>query len=511
MNWTPFDEEDFKRHYWQEVAPDMEEDGLDPGEPPTIGWMRNRGHSAYRQAVERHLGVTFMEFCRRSLGISRGSGHVYDLDVEHPRTRELIYRWAESHLLERMDRDEETVRRVLYNLNAVTSTLRDQEGHDNLVVLGSDETPKSESFEVFLGVFDELRNQYEHKTVSNFLNRTKLFYDYLLNRHNPVEYNPVGDLRTEYTWNLETGDPPALSPDQLRALASVAESLEEKTIVVLYCAIGLRRSEAAKVHTGLLEFDPETLETPVINFDSRKNGPSTVNIVYGADVLQERITQLENDYGDDWNGYLFPTPHRFRDHLTDDMVARTFDSLVDRAARETDVDMTLEDGSRPTPQTARRFWYNQYTKGASALLGVVNQIAGEQGSKDPEVVLNNYLSDRRRLTILREHMADTLADAFAGTEIGRSAPDRDVIDVDDVLEGDLNEQRDPFDRDRGGSVETPVDRFLAENTTEDTSDADGWLSNVVSDESGILTSGGAVKAAVLATALSLATQAPALV
>lgn len=61
---------------------------------------------------------------------------------------------------------------------------------------------------------------------------------------------------------------------------------------------------------------------------------------------------------------------------------------------------------------ARRFWYNAYTATIDAVLAEVDEIAADQGSLSPEVVLQNYLSDTRKRSLRRTFMHDKLAIAF---------------------------------------------------------------------------------------------------
>jgi hypothetical protein len=46
----------------------------------------------------------------------------------------------------------------------------------------------------------------------------------------------------------------------------------------------------------------------------------------------------------------------------------------------------------PSPQLCRQFWYDTYT----VVLEGVKEIAAEQGSSDPQVVMQNYGKSRRK-------------------------------------------------------------------------------------------------------------------
>lgn len=507
-HWTEYDVDDFCDHYWDVIAPALQEDGLDPSNPPTQSWMMERGFTGYRQAIPYHLDKTFLQFCNEDLGIEHGNGHIYEIDVEHARTEELAYRWAERHRLGRKNLALATAKTDLQGIDRIAGALREVHGDDDLLHLGSDDVTEPEAFEVFLDAFDHLDAQYNERTMKVIHTALKLFYRYLKKRRNPVTFNPMLGLRDEYSWNELEVDPEGLPPETVNALARVAETVEERAIVVLLCAAGLRRAEVARMHRDMINFDPEFVDTPLIEFETRKNGPSTVNLVFGVNTLRERIEQLEDENGDDWDGYLFPSPYRYKDHFAVSTIGKKLDELAERALKETDVDVLLEDGRLPTPQTARRFWYNQYSMGVDFLAEVARSIASEQGSRDPQVVLTNYLSERRRVEILRDHMAETLAEAFAGTDISPAAPGRIRPDVEDAVDeiapgGGL----DVVEDDAGDDVETPIDRFLQENTENTTEeDSSGWLSDLENDESGFFHSGAATKATVIGTVVSLVTQ-----
>ncbi len=70
------------------------------------------------------------------------------------------------------------------------------------------------------------------------------------------------------------------------------------------------------------------------------------------------------------------------------------------------------ESKRPSPQLCRRFWYNTYTAVLEGVLEGVDEIAAEQGSNDPRVVMQNYLSDSRSRRVRREFMRDQLNAAF---------------------------------------------------------------------------------------------------
>ena len=59
-----------------------------------------------------------------------------------------------------------------------------------------------------------------------------------------------------------------------------------------------------------------------------------------------------------------------------------------------------------------RFWYTTYMDAQKQLLENLDVIAGDQGSSDAGVVLENYLSEAERRKYRREFMRERLADVF---------------------------------------------------------------------------------------------------
>jgi len=140
-------------------------------------------------------------------------------------------------------------------------------------------------------------------------------------------------------------------------------------------------------------------------FKSRKNGPGEVSLLYGMDVFDFRIDELAED--ETWAGYLFPSSQGKTPYVTRDTIRNWFQNL----ALEAGLPERIE-GERPSPQLCRRFWYDTYTAVLEGVLEGVDEIAAEQGSSDPRVVMQNYLSDSRSRRVRREFMQEQLDEAF---------------------------------------------------------------------------------------------------
>jgi hypothetical protein len=68
--------------------------------------------------------------------------------------------------------------------------------------------------------------------------------------------------------------------------------------------------------------------------------------------------------------------------------------------------------TRPSPQLCRRLWHDRYSGIVEDVIAGLEDIAAEQGSSDPEVVLRNYLSEDRARRLRRESMREKLSNAF---------------------------------------------------------------------------------------------------
>lgn len=60
----------------------------------------------------------------------------------------------------------------------------------------------------------------------------------------------------------------------------------------------------------------------------------------------------------------------------------------------------------------RRFWYDRYSSSLEIVTEGLEEVAAEQGSSSPEVVLQNYLSEERARKLRREYMRQELATVF---------------------------------------------------------------------------------------------------
>lgn len=244
-----------------------------------------------------------------------------------------------------------------------------------------------------------------HSAVSNW-------YANLIRRR-CAAVNSADGPDEEFDWstpaNGEATDTPCLTTEHVRALYQVANRQEDRLLVLALCAWGLRPNEVASLHTRQFVLDAPDDETPYIKFEERKSGPGEVSLLYGRVVLKDRLTTLAGQ--EDWEGYLFPSPHASGGPISRWTVWNRFSRLADRAGLPDEID-----GGAPAPKLGRRFWYDAYASSLDVVLDSLDEIAAEQGSANAEVVLQNYLSDARVRKLRREYMCDQLATAFELTE-----------------------------------------------------------------------------------------------
>jgi hypothetical protein len=66
-------------------------------------------------------------------------------------------------------------------------------------------------------------------------------------------------------------------------------------------------------------------ETTGSSSSSEKNGPSEVGVLFGVDILKQRIVDLD---GSGWEGYLFPSGRSLSGHITPQTVSNRFKRLA---------------------------------------------------------------------------------------------------------------------------------------------------------------------------------------
>jgi integrase len=409
--WSLLDLDGLVDAYWAVVAPELADAGLDPrSDRPTHSWLRDHGLRPMLYALRAHHDTTFSTFWSDELGLE-DTAQGYEWATSHDRTVEALESFLESRR-ERKGLAASSIDTLRYRLNRYVRAYTAENDADDLVtpVGRESDVPAYEAVDACWAAFDRVHRELDggqtkrriHLAVSNW-------YDHLV-RRKWAAVNPADGLDDEFAWtdgrsDGDRGGTPCLESTHVRALHEAAADSAERLLVVALCAWGLRPNEVAGLHVRQFRLDPPDNAVPYIEFRERKNGPGEVSLLYGRDELETHLDGLAAD--DSWCGYVFPSPHASRDHVSRWTVWNRFRRLANRAGLSDEID-----GESPSPKMGRRFWYDAYSSSLDVVLGSLDEIAAEQGSSSPEVVLQNYLSEARARELRREFMREQLAAAF---------------------------------------------------------------------------------------------------
>lgn len=408
INWSRMSIDELIEFYETEIADEMYHAGMSPAtERPSYEWLADHGYSGIAYTLREHHDLTLKQFIVEEVGVDAGindgtPGYEWRINDE-----ETIKRF-ETYLRDRQRRQnlaDSTIRSKRTRLARYAREYEALHGGAPLVDHVGDRDLQPEEIERVLSVFDVLDNE-----LASNDSKAKHHYDvndwyvWLQNRAIGT-YNPAATVATSFGgWDTGTegGETkPALRPDQLREILDVCDDRADRLLVVALGAWGLRRGEVAALHVS--QFIPNA-EPPRIEFENRKNGPSSVQLLYGVDKYLNRVEALDKS---GWNGYLFPSNAAESGHIAPGTVNNRFERLVETAG------VTLH-GERPTPHACRRFWYNAYQDAMQDLQEQVAPMAADQGSSSAAVVVDKYLSEEQARRARRDAMRERLADVFGG-------------------------------------------------------------------------------------------------
>lgn len=456
IRWTALDLEDYKDLYRDQIAPVLENQGKDPTtHKPTYEWMKEHGGFSFIQALGRHYDRSFGEFWEEDLDETPDENAGYPWNTDDQETIEALEDFLESRG-QGYDLSESSVDALRTRLNLYVRAYREANGDDDLLsqISRDSDLPEHEAVDACLNAFGWL-NDNEHRVYSaRTLRRTHdivvAWYQHLVGRR-LAAFSPATTLDNVFKWKVDESPTPSLSTYHIRQLVQVADTPQSKLLVVALAGWGLRANEVASLHIsqfyqpvgdgeipyiqlgpmvgryqdrvvlfGIEQwgFDVSQVcsiprekytelvsdQVPYIRFESRKNGPGEVSVLFGLEYLDEMLVEIASE---DWNGYLFPSSHVGSEHITRDTVRNRFQRLASKA----DLPDIIQ-GERPSPQLCRRFWYDTYSSALEGVLEGIEEIASEQGSSDPKVVMQNYLSESRSRQLRREFMRDQLKQAF---------------------------------------------------------------------------------------------------
>lgn len=397
--------DELEQFYREEIGDEMIRSGMTPStDRPSYQWLADHGYSGLAYALREHHDLTVKEFFTDVVGIEPMGSDGYNWGIDDAETVDRLEQYLQGRS-RRHNLAESTIRSRRSRLAKFVREYEALHGESCLVDRVADLSNQPEEITRAIDVFDVLDAELESDdSKRGHLNDVNDWYLWLQNRA-LAEFNPMMNVQNEFEDGWETGDEtkPALTADQVRALYESAENDDERFLVLALGAWGLRRGEVASLH--VTQFVPNA-DPPRIEFDERKNGPSSVQILYGIDAYLDRVDDLDRS---GWNGYLFPSSQSESGHIAAGTVNNRFASLAERA------DVALY-GERPTPHACRRFWYNAYQKALQDLQESIDAVAADQGSASSKVVIENYLGEEQARSARREHMHDRLADAFEDTD-----------------------------------------------------------------------------------------------
>ena len=386
--------------YWDVVAPAMRADGLDPEtKQPTYEWLNDNGFRRFIYTLQEHHDTTVTEFCTQDLDLESPG---FDWGVDDSDTVAALDRYLDRQK-QRKSWRESTVDAHRSRLARYVRTYATVNDTDDLLspVARDSDTPAHEAVDACWATFDALDQEVARETLRRIYITVSDWYTTLVSRREAA-LNPTDGL--DYNWSGDdagTSSNPPLEPAHVAALFDAAADSREQVLVVALCGWGLRSGEVAALHVDQLVLN----DAPRIEFESRKNGPGSVALIYGQDIVEQRIAQFSDD---EWSGYLFPSARSQSGHRTSGTIRNWFDDLAKRAEIPAEID-----GRKPVPQMARRFWYDRYSSTVEELVEhQIQEIAAEQGSASASVVWTDYLSADRRRELRREFMEAKLASAF---------------------------------------------------------------------------------------------------
>ena len=384
----------------------MREANYDPDHGrPSYEWLADHGFSGLSYALQEHHDLTVKEFFVEEVGLGDDTSRDYDDDagydwgIRNDETVEAITRYlstqrdrgelAESTVTSRRSRLAEYAR-IYEQLHGAVSLTRNLDDIEERPV----ENDRC------MAVFDVLKDRLStDQSRLKYLGDVQQFYDYQV-RFQGAKYNPLDGANDQFRWEIDNPDNKTVDADGMQAIYEAAEGIDDKLLVLALGAWGLRPNEVASLTLDQFVLDDDADNRIV--FEQRKNGPGEVAVLFGVDVLKQRIVDLDEP---GWDGYLFPSARSATGHITPQTVTNRFKRLAETAG------VTVE-GTTPTAKMGRRFWYTTYNEAVKQMMEGLEGIAADQGSSSTEIVSQNYLSEAEKRRYRRESMREELSAVF---------------------------------------------------------------------------------------------------
>lgn len=415
VSWTDMSYEEIKDWYWSEIASERRKQGYNPNEDvPTYSWLNKNGYSGLHRALKRDHGMTTRDFFEDVIEPTDG----YDYPGNNRRTHQQIENLLEA-VADRKDYADSTINSKRSRLSRIIKIKREIHGDGDLILLGKQET--TNSFQKLVNIFDRIDEELKsQQSKRNHQSDLISFYSHL-ERRGIVDYNPATSLQQEYSWDYDCSTPVyLLSEEQIKQIWEATRTKEEKVIVILYIGHGLRTSEVPDLTRE--NFVIQT-NVPHIKLEDRKNQPGKIPLLVGKNYIADLLRESQTP-GDSMDP-LFPSNHMNREAVTGATLRRRFKKICSRAG-------VTVNGKTPTPQNGRKTWYTMYIDVFENLTKVAEIVSAEQGSKDPQVVLDHYYPTANELEQYREEMKNKLKRLLTGIEEeqpGTTFPDKNTNPV----------------------------------------------------------------------------------
>ncbi len=311
INWSHHDLNGLEELYWDEIAPALRRDGRDPHTRPSYETLADHGYSGLAYTLREHHDLTPKQFLSETVGLKDedDSTEGYDWNIETERTQSAFESYLRS-LNRRRNLADSTLASKRTHLSAYAETYRDLHGTDDLLGPLDAHDQRGEEIDRAYEVLDVFNAERSTDASKIEYTATVASWYHRLVRHGRAEFNPLEHATTEFGWERNNPDNHPLDASDVRALYDAADSLEDRLLVVALAGWGLRSGEVARLHQR--QFVGSNSDDPHLDFEKRKNGPSSVSLLYGLDVLKDRWNDLAED--ETWNGYLFLPAVRVRPH-----------------------------------------------------------------------------------------------------------------------------------------------------------------------------------------------------
>jgi integrase len=392
--------------YYSEIRPSMREADYEPEHGrPSYEWLAANGFSGLSHTLREHHDLTVKEFFVEEVGLgddtprADGDDPGYDWGIRSDETIEAI----QTYLSTQRDRGELAASTVTSRRSRLAEYARIYEqlhGPLSLTRNLDDIEERPAENDRCMEVFDVLKERLStDQSRLKYLGDVQQFYDYQV-RFEGAKYNPLDGANDQFRWEIDNPDNKTVDAEGMRAIYEAADTTESQLLVLSLGAWGLRPNEAASLTIDQFELSDD--EDNRIVFEQRKNGPGEVAVLFGVDILKQRVVDLD-DSG--WDGYLFPSERSSTGHITPQTVTNRFKRLA------VDAGVTVE-GEPPTAKMGRRFWYTTYNDAVKQMMEGLEGIAADQGSSSTEIVSQNYLSEAEKRQYRREYMNAELKSVF---------------------------------------------------------------------------------------------------